>query len=361
MATQTLRDRVLKSGSIKIASTLSESKYFNNKEFIKTNLPILNIALSGDPEGGLTSGFSVISGMSKSFKTLLALYMLKAYMDKHPDSICLFYDSEFGAPPAYFSFFKLDTNRIIHIPILHVEELKFDLVKRLGSLSRGDKVFIFLDSLGALPSKKEVDDAIDEKSVADMTRAKAIRSCLRVVVPYLTVLDIPFIAINHVYQTLEMFAKTVIPGGQQVTLAANTIFVITKAQVKDLNTGEITGWTYTINVDKSRFVREKTKFPFTVGYKSGISKYSGLFEIAQEAGIIIPGEKKGKHLLVDPVTGEIGEPFKVKATNTKEFWNPILTSKKFKDFVVDRYQLANEAMEDEDEYPVDEHEDETDE
>lgn len=357
----TLKERMLNSGSVKYSATLSESKLFVNKDFITTNLPILNIGLSGDIIGGLTSGITIMSGHSKSFKTLLALYCLKAYMDKYPDAICLFYDSEFGAPPAYFKWLKLDTTRIIHIPIMHVEELKFDMVKRLNELKRGDKVFVFLDSLGALPSKKEVDDANDEKSVADMTRAKAIRSFFRLVTPQFTMLDIPFVVINHVYKTLEMYAKTVIPGGEQVTLAANTIFVITKEQIKNTK-NEITGWIYTIHIEKSRFVKEKVKFKFTVDYNGGISKYSGLFDLAKEAGYFVPGPTKGSYLHVDLETGEVGtEKFKEIHAVTKEFWTPILEDERFQDFITSKYKLSETPMTEEDNYQVPVEEEETEE
>ena len=344
-----LMERMLKSGSIK-ATTLDESKFFGEKEFVTTNLPILNIAFSGDVLGGFASGITITSGMSRTFKTLISLYCIKAYLDKYPDAMCLFYDSEFGTPPDYLKFFKIDISRIVHIPVEHVEQLKFDLVKRLEEIKRGDKVFIFLDSLGALASKKEVDDANDEKSVADLSRAKSIRSLLRIVTPHLTTKDLPFMIVNHVYQSLDMYSRTVIPGGTAVTFAPNTIFVITKSQEKDLKTNEITGYNFTINIEKSRFVREKSKFTFSVGYNSGISKYSGLFEIAQEAGIIIPGPKKGNYLLVNPETGEIGEkPFKQKVAITKEFWNPIINSIKFQDYIKNRYKVASKPMIDEDE------------
>ena len=69
-----------------------------------------------------------------------------------------------------------------------VEELKFDGMKQLVELDRKDNVMIFLDSMGNLASKKEVDDAIDGKSVADMTRAKQFKSLFRMVTPYLSML-----------------------------------------------------------------------------------------------------------------------------------------------------------------------------
>ncbi len=52
-------------------------------------------------------------------------------------------------------------------------------VKR-QSIEKVDKVIIVLDSIGNLASKKEVEDSIEGKSVADMSRAKQMKS-LRIV------------------------------------------------------------------------------------------------------------------------------------------------------------------------------------
>lgn len=278
--------KMLGSGSIKETHVLADSPFFSLKDVVPLeDLPILNVAFSGDLALGMTSGISILAGESKSFKTMLALFCLKAYFNKYPDAVCLFYDSEFGTPPGYLAQFGIDTSRVIHIPIQHIEQMKFDVVKRLEQIERGDRVFMLLDSLGNLASKKEVDDAVEEKSVADMSRAKAIRSMLRIVSAHVTMKDLPFFIINHVYQTLEMFSKTVIPGGTAVTYVANQIFVITKAQEKDKD-GKIAGYRFTINIEKSRFVREKSKLPFYVYYGKGIAKWSGLFDLALEAGQI---------------------------------------------------------------------------
>jgi len=205
-----LLDKLKKAGTIKHAEILADSPFFNAKDCIQTNLPILNVAFSGSLSGGLVPGLSVFAGASKSFKTLLGLYCMKAYFDKYPDAVALVYDSEFGITPDYLQANGIDTSRVIHIPIEHIEMLKFDIVKRLDEISRGDKVFIMIDSLGALSSKKEVEDALDEKSVSDMTRAKAIRSLLRIITPHLTMKDIPCIVINHIYQcgTEDMMVQT---------------------------------------------------------------------------------------------------------------------------------------------------------
>ena len=91
----------------------------------------------------------------------------------------LFYDSEFGSPQSYFEQFGIDTDRVLHTPIANVEELKFDMINQLENLEREDDVVIVIDSIGNLASKKELEDALAEKGVADMSRAKALKGLFR--------------------------------------------------------------------------------------------------------------------------------------------------------------------------------------
>jgi RecA/RadA recombinase len=335
----TLLERMQKSGSIKGAAVLSESSFFNAKDVIPTDLPILNIAFSGSLDGGLIPGLTIFAGLSKSFKTLLGLYCMKAYFNKYPDAIALLYDSEFGITPDYLESNGIDPERVLHIPVEHVEQLKFDIVKRLDEVKRGDKVFIMLDSLGNLASKKEVEDAENEKSVADMSRAKAIRSLLRIITPHLTMKDLPCIVINHVYQEIGMFPKTIIPGGTAVTYAANQIFVIGKAQEKEGT--ELSGYKFTINIEKSRFVKEKAKLPFTVLYDSGIQKWSSLFDLAVESGHIIK-VNQGWYSTVDMTTGEIadGKRRAKDIENDDEFFVNLIKDDIFKNFVEKKFKLG---------------------
>ena len=337
-----LLKKLKSAGSIKTAEVLSKSSFFNNKEVIKTQLPILNLAFSGSLNGGMTPGLTIFAGQSKSFKTLLGLYCMKAYMDKYPEAIALLYDSEFGITPEYLKSNDIDIERVLHIPIEHIEQLKFDIVKRLEEIQKGDKVFIMVDSLGNLASKKEVEDALDEKSVADMSRAKAIRSLFRIITPHLTMKELPCVVINHIYQTMELYSQVVIPGGTAVTYAANQIFVISKSQEKEGT--DLIGWNFTINIHKSRYVREKSKFPFTVTFEGGINKWSGLLDIALDLGYV-KKPSNGWYSRVDMETGEIEEKkFREKDTNTADFWKPILMNKKFQEDVKARFMVSNTKL-----------------
>lgn len=331
-----LMERLSKSGATKNASVLSDSVFFNEKDMIPTEVPIINLALSGRLDGGITSGLNIIAGESKRFKSLLGLLQVKAYLRQYEDAVCLFYDSEFGIPPDYISSMGIDPARVLHIPIEHIEQLKFDISKRLEEIKRGDKVIIFVDSLGNLASKKEVEDALDEKSVSDMTRAKQVKSLFRIITPHLTTKDVTCIVINHVYKEQGLFPKDIVSGGQGVMLSANNVWIIGKSQEK-VGT-DIVGWNFTINIEKSRFVKEKSKFPFLVTYEGGLQRYSGLLDIALESGHV-----------VKPSNGwycRKGEEAKVResATGTKEFWKPILDDETFREFCKDKYQLSSRMM-----------------
>lgn len=342
-----LLEKMMKTGSTKSASVLSKSSFFNAKEIIPTDLPILNIAFSGSLDGGLVSGLTVLAGESKTFKTMLSLYCMKAYLDKHPEGIALLYDSEFGITPEYIASFDIDTDRVLHIPIKDVEELKFDIVKKLQEVSDKDNVFIMIDSVGNLASKKEVEDAENEKSVADMSRAKSLKSLFRIITPYLTTKNIPCLAINHVYKEIGMFPKAIVSGGTGIMYSANTVFIITKAQEKDGT--DLSGWKFTINIEKSRFVKEKSKLPFTVLYDSGIQKWSALFELAMEAGYLIK-PKVGWYQLVDPETGEVSEKNYRQADVQKndQFFEALVKKADFKAFVENRYKLTASNVTNED-------------
>ena len=337
-----LLDKIQKAGTIKESAILSKSDFFNKKDNIPTEIPIINIALSGTIQQGLTSGLTFFAGPSRHFKSLLGLLLVKAYLTQYSDAICLFYDSEFGITPQYLQTNGIDTERVIHTPVVHLEELKFDLVQRLEQIERGDKVIIFIDSIGNLASKKEVEDAINEKSVADMTRAKSMKGLFRIVTPHFTRKDIPCIVVNHVYDEMGLYPKQIMGGGQGPMLSANQVFFIGKAQEKDGK--DIIGYHFTINVEKSRFVREKSKFPFSVTYENGIEKYSGLMDIALEAGVVIK-PNQGFYQKIDLKTGEPeGNKMRLKDTNTKEFWDSILQSKEFNDYIKQRYQLGYNSL-----------------
>ena len=348
-----LINRLIKNSTIDQASVLTESKVYGKKDMVMTHVPMVNVALSGSVDGGLTPGLTVLAGPSKHFKSAFSLLMAAAYMKKYPDSVLLFYDSEFGTPEGYFTAFEIDMNRVMHTPITNVEELKVDIMKQLGEIKRDDKVCIVIDSIGNLASKKEVDDAMEGKSVADMSRAKALKSLFRMITPHLTLKDIPLIAVNHTYKEIGMYPKDIVGGGTGIYYSADTIWILGRQQDKDAD--GIAGYHFIINVEKSRYVKEKSKVPITVSYEGGIKKWSGLLDLALD-GNFIAKPSNGWYQVVDQQTGElVGN--KMRAAEIEDnaaFWKTIFSTTKFAEWIKSKYTLVGGSLvqnveEDEDE------------
>ena len=329
--------KLKKNSKVSGTSVLSQSEFFNEKEITTIDVPMLNVALSGRVDGGLSSGLTVLAGPSKHFKTSFALKMAGAFLDANPEAVMLFYDSEFGSPQSYFTNFSINTDRVLHTPVMNVEELKFDLIGQLENLDKDDKVIIVIDSVGNLASKKELEDAINEKSVADMSRAKALKGLFRMTTPYLTMKNIPLIAINHTYKEIGLFPKDIVSGGTGIYYSADNIWILGRRQNK---TGtEVTGYDFIVNVEKSRMVKEKSKIPISVSWDGGIERYSGLLDVALAGGFVVK-PSNGWYQLVDTTSGEVvGSKVRQKDTLEPEFWSGLLSDQRFLDFIQNQYSI----------------------
>ena len=337
-----LKEKLIKNSTIELTSTLTESKVYTKKDMIQTSVPMINVALAGSIDGGITPGLTMLAGPSKHFKTGFALLLASAYLKKYPEGVILFYDSEFGTPQSYFNKFNIPLDSVVHTPITDVEELKFDMMKQLKEITRDEKVLIIIDSIGNLASKKEVEDALNEKSVADMSRAKQLKSLFRMITPHLTLKDIPLVAVNHTYMEIGMFPKAVVGGGTGSYYGADNIWILGRQQDKD--NGEIQGYHFVINVEKSRYVREKSKIPITISYEGGINRWSGLLELAIEGGYIAK-PKVGWYAVVDRTTGEVsGKNYRASdIVDSKEFWMNMLKTTDLGEWIKKKYSLDTEG------------------
>ena len=326
-----IMDKLKTNSKIKETQILAESKFFTESDMVPTDVPMINVALSGSMDGGLAPGLTVLAGPSKHFKTSFGLIMASAYLKKYDESVLLFYDSEFGSPQSYFENFDIDTSRVLHTPVTNVEELKFDIISQLEQLDRKDKVVIMIDSIGNLASKKELEDAINEKSVADMSRAKALKGLFRMCTPYLNMKDIPLVAVNHTYQEIGLFPKAVVSGGTGIYYSADNIWILGRQQ--DKKGQDIQGYHFVINVEKSRYVKEKSKIPITVSWEGGVQNYSGLLDVAIDAGYCNK-PSPGWYAIKDS-----DKRVRYDETLTKEFWDPVLSQTDFKEYLKKKFSI----------------------
>lgn len=328
-------EKLLKDRNNDLSGLMSSSDFINDVLTTKTNVPIMNIGFSGSFDGGFPCGINIIAGPSRHFKTSFGLVTVRAFLDENEDGVVIFYDSEFGTPKNYLEQYGIDLDRVIHNPITDIEQLKFDMSKDLDNISRGDKVMFFLDSLGSLASKKEAKDALEGKAAADMTRAKEIKSLMRIITPQLNLKNIPCVVVAHTYNTMDFMPKQVLGGGQGMMLAPNTVWFVSRAKNKDENK-EVDGYTFTIKVEKSRFVKEESRFPIQVSFAEGIKKYSGLIDLAvgfEIVDVVREGRKKAYQFKDLTVLDE-------DVATHDEFWNRIFKETDFKELVENKYSLS---------------------
>lgn len=131
-----------------------------------------------------------------------------------------------------------------------------------------------------------------------------------------------------------------------ILYSSNQAFIITKSQEKD--SSGLVGWNFSINVEKSRYVREKAKLTFSVLYDSGINKWSGLMDIALESGHVIK-PSNGWYQRVNMTTGEIEDKkYRMADTNSGKFWKDILADETFNAFIEKKFQVSNNTIIEED-------------
>lgn len=234
-----LLNKIKKNSKIEQTSSLEDSIYLNNQESIACSIPSLNIAMAGEVDCGMSAGTLQIAGPSKHFKTAMGLQVVASYLRQYEDAVCLFYDSEFGAAMRYFEAAGVDTERVVHSPIVDIEQLKIDIVNQMAGVQRGDRLIIFIDSIGNLASRKEVEDAMDSKTTADMTRAKQMKSLFRIITPHLVLKNVYLVAINHTYKEMSTHPRDIVSGGclvagTDIKMADGTVRAIEDVSVGDM-------------------------------------------------------------------------------------------------------------------------------
>lgn len=133
--------------------------------------------------------------------------------------------------------------------------------------------------------------------------------------------------------------------------AANTVLFVTKAQEKEGS--ELVGYNFTLKAEKSRFIKEGSKLPLTVTFDRGINKYSGLFDLALELGLIHKNSAVSySRMFLDKETGELvpeEKKWRRKESDCPEFWDDLLNDEFFKKTVEHHFLLDAPTFVSEDE------------
>jgi len=287
------------------------------RTYIQTGIYILNALLSKSIlRGGVPKNrFTIFAGPYQTGKSYICLNIVRNAQKEGYNVIYI--DTEFAIENSDFDMFGIDTsdeNTFKLIRSNRVENLKIFLAQLLEELkkqkAKGEDVsntIFVIDSLGALASNKEIEDAIKGNNKQDMSRAKATKSMLRIIIDDLGYLNIPLIATNHVYLTQDLYPQTVQTGGEGLNYLASIIILLSKAKLEDkdkddMSTGAV-GSVITARARKNRLAKPK-KVKFEIDHSKGCNEFKGLDAFCTPENFDKVGIAKVKPV-VDKKTGEI--------------------------------------------------------
>lgn len=269
-------------------SLLSNDDYLTTSDWISTGSYTLNALISSSLFKGIPSGkVTVFSGESASGKTLLALNTCREAIKK--GYMVLWCDTEnaiekeqvksLGIDPKMFRHQRFSTNTIEELTTYLVNVFaKLKELKNSKKSSENKKIMIVIDSIGQLPSQKEMLDSLSGSDKVDMTRAKMLKRLFRVITSDIAYLDIPVLMINHIYANVGSFiGGNVQSGGSGPMFSASIIVEFSKAQLKmDEDSSKRTGTIVTAKLIKGRFSTVGAKKKIHISFKNGVNPYIGL-------------------------------------------------------------------------------------
>lgn len=277
--------------------------------YIDTGSYMFNAILSGSIFGGIPANkITALAGESGVGKTYFCLSVVKYFLDSNPDGMVVYFESESAISSDMFESRGIDTSRILLYPVDTIQEFREVSIKIVENyLKQDDKkpMMFVLDSLGNLPTQKEVDDAIKGSDARDFTKSQIVKSTFRVLTMKLGKAGIPMLMTNHTYDVIGSYVPTKeMGGGSGLKYAASTIIFLSKKKEKDGT--EHVGNIIKCEAKKSRLTKEGSKAEVQLFFDArGLQRYHGLLDFApwpnSGGRYEIDGKKIwGKEIMKDP-------------------------------------------------------------
>ena len=270
----------------KLAADIEE-----NEEFVDTGSYIFNALVSGSVFGGVSRNkITAIAGESSTGKTFFSLAVVKNFLDSNPDGYCLYFDTEAAVNKGLLESRGIDLNRLVVVNVVTIEEFRgkalkaVDIYLKKPEEERKPCMFV-LDSLGMLSTEKEINDALNDKQVRDMTKSQLVKGAFRMLTLKLGQANIPMIVTNHTYDVIGAYVPTKeMGGGSGLKYAASTIVYLSKKKEKDGTA--IVGNIIKAKTAKSRLSKENKDVEVRLYYdERGLDRYYGLLELGEIGGL----------------------------------------------------------------------------
>ena len=260
-------------------------------EFVSSSSYIFNAIISGSIFGGMPRNrITALAGEEGTGKTFLAMSIVKSFLEKYEGSNVVWFDTERAVDETFFASRGIDSSRVFIIRPQTLQIVKTQILQIIeGYKNQKDRkpMMMVLDSLGNLPTTKELEDSTEGKEVQDMTRARQVRSIFRVITEPLGEVNVPLLITNHTYEVIGEWVPTqTISGGGGIKYAASTIIYLKKSKDRDQKDKKVVnGIIVKAQADKSRFTKAYKPVEMRIDFTKGLDKYYGLFDLAEKHGV----------------------------------------------------------------------------
>jgi RecA/RadA recombinase len=224
-------------------------------------------------------------------------------LDDHPEAAVIYFESESAITRDMIEERGIDSNRIVIVPVVTVQEFRNQSINILDKYLESDEserppMMFCLDSLGMLSTTKEIEDTAEGKETKDMTRAQITKGAFRVLTLKLGRAKVPMIVTNHTYDVIgSMFPQKEMGGGSGLKYAASSIIYLSKRKEKEGT--EIIGNIIHCKNAKSRLTVENRMVDVRLTYDKGLDRYYGLLDLAlafdvfkkQSTRVLLPNGK----------------------------------------------------------------------
>lgn len=316
------------------ATFLNDSALSFVDDYIDTGSYALNIIISGDAFKGAPRGRILgLAGPSQAGKSLFVKQILGNAQKKGYTAVI--WDTENAIDGAGSEGLGLDPAKTKYYPVETVEQCKNQVSTFLDRVIAANeelraagkpelKVIIAIDSLANLASAKELADIEKGSEAMDMgTRAKALKSMMRVLTFKAAKAKVPIIVTNHIYDNPGELRPSMVKqqsGGKGLVYLASILVQLSMTTEKSADdeggddeegspmiaiANRVNGVKLRALTTKNRFVPPYLETRIYLNFRTGLSKYAGLFEMGTAFNVI---QKAGKRwVLIKDQTFKAGE------------------------------------------------------
>lgn len=289
---EVIQEKLAKASKGSRMMVLSESEVANINEFLFTPTYDLNRILSGSLYKGVAEKtHTLLVGPEASGKSSFMCLNLAAAQRMGYTPVII--DAEGAWTGDFVKRWGIDPTKAIVINSGWVEDIMVELTNIIDS--GWTKLAIALDSIGALESRKMLDDGKKGDVKADQgTLQKKIKRIMKLLVGIVKQQDCIAFSAGHYYGNPTGYGDAdQIGGGKYPKLAADYIVTLKKSQVyenplakKASERGAVTGTRIYAATLKNRFNPPFQEALFEINYIDGVNKMAGIVDVAMGMGLV---------------------------------------------------------------------------